>query len=64
MVELLIEEGAPVQEEDKEGYTAMHLAAKYGHIPIIEILKSRISLSVVSSKVRNNNTVTFQKRNE
>lgn len=52
LVELLIEEGAPTQEEDKEGYTAMHLAAKYGHNSIIEILKSRMSLSIVNSKVK------------
>ena len=52
LIELLIDGGAPVNEEDKEGYTAMHLAAKYGHNSLIEILKSKISLSVVSSKVK------------
>lgn len=52
LVELLLEEGASAAVEDKEGYTPMHLAARYGHNPIIDILKSKISLSVVSTKVR------------
>jgi len=52
LVELLLEEGASASEEDKEGYTPMHLAARYGHNSIIDILKSKVSLSVVSAKVK------------
>ncbi len=35
----------------QDGMTAIHLAGRYGHIDILEVLKDRVSWKVTSTKV-------------
>lgn len=41
LARLLIEAGAEIESKTKYGYTALHLAAQYGHKLIIELLLER-----------------------
>ncbi|EDO45485.1 predicted protein, partial [Nematostella vectensis] len=41
IVKLLLDEGADVEAQTKNGYQPLHLAAQYGHKIIIEILLQR-----------------------
>ena len=36
----------------QEGMTPLHLAARYGHLPVLDCLKDNVSLSICSVKVR------------
>lgn len=37
----------------KDGMTAIHLSAKYGHVNILEALKGHVSWRITSKKVNN-----------
>ncbi|UYV75383.1 hypothetical protein LAZ67_13000071 [Cordylochernes scorpioides] len=50
VVRVLVEAGAPANDENTEGYTALHLAAKYGHVKVLESLKSSSSWRLLSRK--------------
>ena len=38
LARLLLEAGADIEAKTKNGYMALHLAAQYGHLLIIDIL--------------------------
>ena len=57
LARLLIEAGAEIEGKTKNGYTALHLAAQYGHKLIIDLLlehganpNAMTNVSIVSSK--------------
>lgn len=45
-----MEGGASPVEENADGMTPLHLAAKFGYVSVLEILKELISLKVSSVK--------------
>lgn len=52
VLQLLINQGVPVADEDKDGMTPLHLAAKFGQRGSIDLLKGKIPFSIVSNKVQ------------
>nr|XP_047126785.1 serine/threonine-protein phosphatase 6 regulatory ankyrin repeat subunit A-like [Hydra vulgaris] len=50
IIQLLINQGVSLLEEDKDGLTPLHLAAKFGARNAIELFKGKISFNVFSSK--------------
>ena len=52
MIISLLNAGASSNDENKSGYTPIHIAAKYGHTGIIEVLaKSKVNLRRTSRKI-------------
>ena len=69
LARLLIEAGAEIESKTKYGYTALHLAAQYGHKLIIELLLERganpnalTNVSIDYRKKRPTILATFFKR--
>lgn len=62
LVELLLERGTPVLDEDKDGNNPLQLACINGHRPIVELLKAKLPLSTVSLKVCIKNDILFTPR--
>ena len=52
IIQLLLDQTVPVLDEDKDGMTALHLAAMHGRRNSIESLKGKIPFNIVSVKVR------------
>ena len=47
---MLIDAGASLTDENSEGYTPIHLAAKEGHFEVLECISSKNLLTTVSVK--------------
>lgn len=51
VVKALVRAGASCTEENKAGFTAVHLAAQNGHGTVLEVMRSTNSLRISSKKL-------------